>query len=75
MVNWKVEPLPIHGHRIVDVAGSEIVRDVYEREHAEQIVNEHNAIAFAVRSGNAWNLEDWRNWLRFHASTTAGREG
>lgn len=75
MTDWKVEPLPIHGHRIVDIEGKEIVRDVYEQGHAELIVREHNVIAFALRNGEGWTLGDWQNWLRFHASTTTGREG
>lgn len=80
MIDWKVEPLPIHGHRIVDVEGREIVRDVYEQQHAEQIVREHNAVAFAVRNGEEWTLIDWQNWLRWHvsqsvSSSTTGREG
>lgn len=75
MIDWKVELLPIHGHRIVDVEGREIVRDIYEREHAEQIVREHNVVAFALRNGEGWALGDWQNWLRNHVRTTTGREG
>lgn len=65
--DWKTEPLPIHGHRIVDAEGNEIVRDVYEQGFAEQIVREHNAVAFAVRSGEHWLLEDWQTWRKYHA--------
>lgn len=76
MNHWTIKPLPIHGYQIVDSDGREIVRDVYRKEDAEQIVGEHNAVVFAVRSGNGWNLTDWQNWLRFHAqpATTSTSE-
>lgn len=57
MIEWKTEPLPIHGSRIVDINGNEIVRDVYEQQYAEQIVREHNAIAFAINNGAGWIFE------------------
>lgn len=41
---WRVEPLPTHGWRVVDAMGEEIVADVYRKEDAEQIVTEHNAV-------------------------------
>lgn len=65
---WKVEPLPIHGWRIVDSFNKEIVSGIYKQQHAEQIAQEHNAVLFAIRSGQGWSLEDWRNWVRFHAT-------
>lgn len=65
--DWTDEALPIHGYRISDEDGREIVRDMYMRELAEQIVDEHNAVMFAIRSGANWTLEDWQNWLRHHA--------
>lgn len=64
---WKAEALPVHGFKIIDDDGLEIVRDVYRRDHTEQIVNEHNAVMFALRSGENWTPEDWQNWLRYHA--------
>lgn len=64
---WKGKVLPIHGYQIVDEDNAEIVRGVYRRDHAEQIVNEHNAVLLAIESGKNWTLEDWCNWLRYHA--------
>ena len=75
MIEWKADPLPVHGYRITDLNDVEIVREVYRQEDAIQIVKEHNAVVFALRSGSGWNLEDWRNWLRFHATITTEREG
>ena len=64
---WKVGNMAIHGHKIYNQQGREVVSNIYRKEDAEQIVTEHNAVAFAVECGMNWNLEDWRNWLRFHA--------
>lgn len=50
---------------------------IAELEHRQIQVNKQlEAIAFAVRSGNGWNLTDWQNWLRFHAqpATTSTSE-
>lgn len=56
--DWKIEALPIHGYQITDANGAEIIRDIYEQKHAEQIVKEHNAVVFAVRDGQNWALGD-----------------
>lgn len=39
---WKVGNLAIHGYRIYNEQGREVVSDIYNREDAEQIVSEHN---------------------------------
>lgn len=67
---WEVKPLPVHGYQVVDDSGREIVCDAYRKEDAEQIVKEHNAVAFAIRNGENWVLGDWQNWLRNHARIT-----
>lgn len=72
MIDWKIEPLPIHGYRIVNLEDREIVRDIYQRKHADQIVKEHNAVMFARRYGDDWTLIDWRNWLINHAIVAVG---
>lgn len=69
---WRVELLPIHGAKIVSSDGTEIVRDVYDKKYADQIVREHNAVAFAIRNGENWALGDWQNWLRNHALAEEG---
>jgi len=48
--DWRVEPLPTHGWRVVDATGQEIVADVYRKEDAEQIVAEHNALPRLVEA-------------------------
>ena len=40
---WTCEALTIHGWRILNENGSEIVRDIYDDQIARQIVREHNA--------------------------------
>lgn len=64
---WTYEALPVHGWRILNENGSEIVRDIYDERIAQRIVREHNAVAFAIRSGANWILIDWQNWRVNHA--------
>lgn len=45
---WQVERLPIHGWRILNENGSELVRDIYNEEIAKQVVSEHNQHAALV---------------------------
>lgn len=71
---WKTKQLEIHGTQISDADDREIVRDVYFEEDAEQIVNEHNAIVFAIRHSEGWTLHDWRNWLQYHAKRVHEQE-
>lgn len=56
-----------HAHHIRPKDNGDCVAHTQSLPRAEQIVQEHNAVAFAVECGANWNLEDWRNWLRFHA--------
>lgn len=61
---WVHDP---HGHHIRPVSNSDCVAHTNSLPNAEQIIQEHNAVAFAVRSGENWTLTDWQNWRRFHA--------
>lgn len=45
---WLVQPLPIHGARIVNERGDTVVDDIYDDQIAAQIVREHNAVAALV---------------------------
>lgn len=47
-----------------------VVAQCDDEQRATQIVAEHNAVAFARRSGSGWTLIDWQNWLSYHATTT-----
>jgi len=47
---WRVEAMPIHGWRVVDATGQEIVADIYRKEDAEQIVADHNAVPRLVET-------------------------
>lgn len=56
-----------HGLHIRPEGNGDCVAHTTSLPQAEQIVREHNAIDFAVECGANWNLNDWRNWLRYHA--------
>lgn len=47
--------------------GHDYIVSLTLKKYATQIVREHNAVAFAIRSGENWTLEDWRNWIANHA--------
>lgn len=54
---WLVEPMPIHGRRIVDLEGREVVRDIYDPDIAALIVSEHNQhakLAATLRAAQTW---------------------
>ena len=42
---WRMEKMPIHGYRILDENGSEIVRDIYSEETAIAIVTNYRLAA------------------------------
>jgi hypothetical protein len=53
--------------------GNDVLRDydyivsLTMKRYAQQVVREHNAVAFAIRSGENWTLQDWQNWRLYHA--------
>lgn len=59
---WRVEKLSIHGSRILNENGSEIVRDIYDDTIAAQIVSEHNAHHALSRLASAL-------WLHYNKRT------
>lgn len=70
---WTYEALPIHGWRILDSNGNQIVRDIYDEEIAAQIVREHNAHAALVEAIESraseiaiecgLGVSEWRSFL------------
>lgn len=56
-----------HAHHIRPRDNGDCIAHTQSLPRAEQIVQEHNAVVFAVEHGEYWTLEDWRRWRQYHA--------
>lgn len=59
---WRVG---VNGNDVL--RGHDYIVSLTLKRYAAQVVREHNAVAFAIRSGENWTLQDWQNWRNYHA--------